>query len=86
MISLEQNFFHLSPAWPQFHQIDRHFLYESQRCNHIPEKKYLIFKDIAANTMRKYGKRLENLQECFDPWKFTSETLDLYNKTSVKDF
>lgn len=60
-------FFHLKPAWHQLHQIERHFLCEGQRYNHIPGNIYLSFKDVIANSFKKYAKKYEGRKVCFQP-------------------
>lgn len=79
-------FFHLKPAWHQVHQIERHFLCENQRYNHIPGNLYLNFKDIMANSMRKYAKNFVNREKCFEPWEIMPETFDMYDKVQCLEF
>lgn len=79
-------FFHLKPAWHQFHQIGRHFLCQNQRYNHIPGNLYLNFKDIVTNSMIKYSKHFKGREKCFSPWEIMPETYDLVDKAQCTTF
>ena len=77
---------HLIPSWHLNFKIGTHFLCEGQRYNHIPGNGWLNFKDVSANSLRKYNEYYFDRPQCFDAWRVMPYTLDLTQTAQCFEF